>query len=71
MRHLKPVGATILVVETGAVGETSGLTALVALRAAGTVEIGDVLVADIAEPVVVSGYSRPDPETGEPGPRTG
>ena len=48
---LKPVGPAVLLVQPClAVGEAAGDAAL-ALGGVGAVEVGDVLVADIAEPI--------------------
>lgn len=53
MRKLKPVCPAVFGGELVhvAVGEAAGDAFLVALRGRGTVEVGDMLVANVAEPV--------------------
>ena len=50
MRHLEPVRSAVFLIEARAISKPSCLATFVAFWAAGAVEIGDVLVADIAEP---------------------
>ena len=48
---LEPVGSAVLLVEPGLTVGEAALDAALALVGVGAVEEGDVLVADIAEPV--------------------
>ena len=51
MRHLEPIGATVLLVQSPGVSEHSRLAAFLAFGTVGAVEVRDVLVADVAKPV--------------------
>jgi len=57
MRHLKPVRATIFLIKSRSVSEPPRLAFFVALGRVGTVEVGNMLVADVAEPVKSSQIS--------------
>ena len=56
--HLEPVRSTIFFVEElFSVGEAA-LDAAVAFGGVGAIEVGDVLVADVAEPVIMGKIVR-------------
>jgi hypothetical protein len=54
MRHLEPVGTTILLIQTSTISETSSLATVLALGRRRTVEVRNMLVADITEPIIIT-----------------